>query len=31
MEKVKYAEMLPHEILARRQKFPAAYIGLGIL
>ncbi len=31
MEKVKYAEMLPHEILTRRQKFPAAFVGLGIL
>lgn len=31
MEKVRYAEMLPHEILARRAKFPAAFVGLGIL
>lgn len=31
MEKVRYAEMLPHEIVARRQRFPAAFIGLGIL
>ncbi len=29
MEKVRYAEMLPHEIVARREKFPAAFIGLG--
>lgn len=29
MEKVRYAEMLPHEIVARRRKFPAAFIGLG--
>ena len=29
MEKIKYAEMLPHEIVARRKKFPAAFIGLG--
>lgn len=29
MEKIRYAEMLPHEILARRRKFPAAFIGLG--
>jgi hypothetical protein len=28
MEKVRYAEMLPHEIVSRR-KFPAAFIGLG--
>jgi len=31
MEKVKYHEMLPHEILARREKFPAAFIGLGTI
>lgn len=31
MEKVRYAEMLPHEILARRKKFPVAFIGLGVL
>jgi creatinine amidohydrolase len=31
MEKVRYAEMLPHEILARRKRFPAAFIGLGTL
>jgi creatinine amidohydrolase len=31
MEKVRYAEMLPHEILTRRKKFPAAFVGLGIL
>ena len=29
MEKCKYADMLPHEIVARRQRFPAAFIGLG--
>lgn len=29
MEKVRYEEMLPHEIIARRAKFPAAFIGLG--
>jgi creatinine amidohydrolase len=29
MDKVRYADMLPHEILARRQRFPAAFIGLG--
>ncbi|NOX97424.1 MAG: creatininase family protein [Nitrospirae bacterium] len=29
MEKVRYAEMLPHEIVARRKRFPAAFIGLG--
>jgi creatinine amidohydrolase len=31
MEKVRYEEMLPHEIVARRQRFPAAFIGLGTL
>lgn len=31
MEKVRYEEMLPHEIVARRNKFPAAFIGLGTL
>jgi len=31
MKKVKYHEMLPHEILARREKFPAAFIGLGTI
>jgi creatinine amidohydrolase len=31
MKKVKYHEMLPHEILARRKKFPAAFIGLGTI
>jgi len=31
MEKVKYHEMLPHEILARRENFPAAFIGLGTI
>ena len=29
MEKVRYAEMLPHEIVSRRRKFPAAFVGLG--
>jgi len=29
MEKVRYEEMLPHEIVARRAKFPAAFIALG--
>ena len=29
MDKVKYAEMLPHEIVARRRKCPVAFIGLG--
>jgi creatinine amidohydrolase len=29
MEKVRYEEMLPHEIVARRKKFPAAFVGLG--
>jgi len=29
MEKTRYEEMLPHEIVARRKKCPAAFIGLG--
>ena len=29
MEKIRYEEMLPHEIVERRKKFPAAFIGLG--
>ena len=29
MEKVRYSEMLPHEIVPRRKRFPAAFIGLG--
>ena len=29
MEKIRYEEMLPHEINQRRKKFPAAFIGLG--
>ncbi len=29
MEKVRYEEMLPHEIVVRRAQFPAAFIGLG--
>jgi creatinine amidohydrolase len=31
MEKVRYETMLPHEIVARRKQFPAAFIGLGTL
>jgi creatinine amidohydrolase/Fe(II)-dependent formamide hydrolase-like protein len=31
MEKVRYAEMLPHEIVLRREAFPAAFVGLGTL
>ena len=31
MDKVKYAEMLPHEIVNRRERFPAAFVGLGVL
>ena len=31
MKKVKYHEMLPHEIMERRAQFPAAFIGLGVL
>ena len=29
MEKVRYEEMLPHEIVARRKRFPAAFMALG--
>jgi creatinine amidohydrolase len=29
MDKVRYAEMLPHEILERRRCFPAAFVPLG--
>jgi len=29
MDKVRYEEMLPHEIVARRRRFPAAFLGLG--
>ena len=29
MEKVRYHEMLPHEIVTRRRGFPAAFLGLG--
>lgn len=29
MEKIRYAEMMPLEIVARRRKYPAAFIGLG--
>ena len=31
MEKIRYEEMLPHEIVRRRRRFPAAFIGLGTL
>lgn len=31
MEKFRYHEMLPHEIVERRKQFPAAFIGLGTL
>jgi len=31
MEKIRYEEMLPHEIVARRKIFPAAFIGMGTL
>ena len=31
MEKFRYHEMLPHEIVARRAKYPVAFIGLGTL
>ena len=31
MDKVRYEEMLPHEIVEQRKKFPAAFIGLGLL
>jgi len=31
MKKIRYAEMLPHEIIRRRERFPAAFIGLGTL
>jgi creatinine amidohydrolase len=31
MEKVRYEEMLPHEIVARREKCAAAFIGLGTI
>ncbi len=31
MKKVRYEEMLPHEILERREKFPVAFIGLGTI
>jgi len=29
LEKHRYEQMLPHEIVVRRQRFPAAFIGLG--
>lgn len=31
MEKIRYEEMLPHEIISRRERFPAAFVGLGTL
>jgi creatinine amidohydrolase len=31
MNKVRFHEMLPHEMVARRSAFPVAFIGLGIL
>ena len=31
MEKVRYHEMLPHEIVARRKRFPVAFIPSGVL
>lgn len=31
MEKVKYHEMLPHEIVARRRRFPAAFVPSGVI
>lgn len=31
MEKIRYHEMLPHEIVARRKQFPAAFVGLGTM
>ena len=31
MEKVWYQDMLPHEIVARRKKFPVAFVPVGIL
>jgi creatinine amidohydrolase len=31
MDKIRYEEMLPHEIVARRGSFPAAFVGLGTL
>lgn len=29
MEKIRYEEMLPYEIISRRERFPVAFIGLG--
>jgi len=29
LDKCRYEEMLPHEIVSRRKRFPAAFIGLG--
>ncbi|MFQ5809598.1 MAG: hypothetical protein ACE5JM_08265 [Armatimonadota bacterium] len=29
MGKIKYEEMLPHEIVAARTKCPIAYVGIG--
>ena len=31
MEKVKYEEMLPHEIVKAREKYPVAYLPIGVL
>jgi len=31
MDKVRYQEMLPHEIVDRREQFPVAFVGLGVL
>ncbi len=31
MEKVRYQDMLPHEIVARRRRFPAAFVPIGVL
>jgi creatinine amidohydrolase len=31
MEKVRYEEMLPYEIVPRRRRFPAAFVPLGVL
>ena len=30
MEKVRYQDMLPHEIVARRRRFPAAFVPIGV-
>ncbi len=31
MKKVRYEEMLPHEIVARRKKYPVGFLGLGVM